>query len=413
MEQPKERSVSLIPVRGEGERLHTVITPISGTHAIRTLYRAAAAFLYAMLCLLCVAVVLLTALITAERIRTPGTALRLAEKAFLGSAYFEIEEMITDSGENLPWSQDRAAEAPDVLDPLEKLPLSKGGTTEDTDGKAGDVPSYPIVQADLSATDPLHTLTNETAYDPDTKALLTAHLPFENFAAWQEEYGTDAPYILILHTHGTEAYTPEGADSYTAADSFRSSDTAENVVAVGTAMAEVFDAAGIPALHCTVMFDEESYTSAYSRAAAAIRAYLEEYPSIRIILDVHRDSIVRADMTRVQPVTEIGRAEYAQCMLVVGTDAHGGDFPGWRNNLNFALKVQSALTAYSDSIARAVNLRGATFNEQYCSGSLLVEIGSCGNTLSQAKRTGALLALSIANTVTDGTCTLSPSDIAG
>ena len=39
---------------------------------------------------------------------------------------------------------------------------------------------------------------------------------------------------------------------------------------------------------------------------------------------------------------------------------------------------------------------GAAFNQQYTKGSLLLEIGSCGNTLDEAKRAGKLAAQAIA-----------------
>ena len=178
-------------------------------------------------------------------------------------------------------------------------------------------------------------------------------------------------------------------------------------------MAETFRKAGIPVLHCTEMFDAESYQESYSRAAKAIRAYLEQYPSIQIVLDVHRDSIIRADMTRLQPVTEIDGEEYAQFMIVTGTDFKGADHPRWRDNLNFALKIQQNLVQRTASFARSINLRGAAFNEQYRTGSLLLEVGSCGNTLMQAKRAGVLAAIAISDVVTKGGCVVEVRDILG
>ena len=95
---------------------------------------------------------------------------------------------------------------------------------------------YPIEAADLSCPD-LFTFSNETTYSPDGAALLAAPLPFEDFAEWQKLYGgTEEPYILILHTHGTESYAEEGQAVYTSEESFRTTDIGGNVVAVGAVM---------------------------------------------------------------------------------------------------------------------------------------------------------------------------------
>lgn len=258
---------------------------------------------------------------------------------------------------------------------------------------------YPIERADLAGSGDVHTLFNETAYSPDTSRLLEEALPFLSLPEFFAAYGTDAPYILILHTHGTEGFAPEGAEFYTPEDPFRSQDPEKTVVAVGAAMAEVFENAGITVLHCTEMFDRDSYRDSYTRSAAAVRDYLTKYPSIQIVLDVHRDSVIRSDKTKIRPVTAVDGADTAQFMLVVGTDAKGADHPDWQDNLNFALKIQENLSERAPRFARSVNLRGAAFNQQYRPGSLLLEVGSCGNTLAEAKRAAQLAAQGILSVI--------------
>ena len=79
-------------------------------------------------------------------------------------------------------------------------------------------------------------------------------------------------------------------------------------------------------------------------------------------------------------------------MTVVGTDELGANHPNWTQNLNLAVKLQYLLNSDYKDFARPINLRGAGFNEQYPSGSLILEIGSCTNTLSEAKTAGKLTA---------------------
>lgn len=364
-------------------------------------------FVCAVFCILTVTVAGINLAVLAGRTSTDAIALRLANRTLLGLGTLTIR-----------------APGADTL-PLPPVDLSDNGTADAPDNVSDDTPPdstaaeetpsipadrYPIAEADVSSED-IHTLFNETTYQPDTAALLAAALPFPVFPLNNAGGGTEEPYILILHTHGTEAFSPEGSDTYAKEDTFRSANTEENIVAVGAVMADTFREAGIPVLHCTEMFDRESYQDSYSRAAAAIRAYLLEYPSIQIVLDVHRDSIIRADMTKIRPVTTVDGASVAQFMIVAGTDFKGANHPDWEKNLSFALKIQENLTARAERFTRAINLRGAGFNQQYTHGSLLLEVGSCGNTLTEAKRAGALAAIAIADVVTDGNCTLTLSDI--
>ena len=95
---------------------------------------------------------------------------------------------------------------------------------------------------------------------------------------------TDSPCVLILHTHSTEAYREE--------DGYRSSDPENNIIAVGAQIAEVLNRAGIPTIHDTTPYDEiAGYDEAYEQAARGIAAYLDKYPSIQVVIDVHRDAV--------------------------------------------------------------------------------------------------------------------------
>jgi len=246
---------------------------------------------------------------------------------------------------------------------------------------------YPIMEKDLSSTD-VHSLSNQTSFSPDTEALLAE-------AVSDSDVVTDYS-VLIVHTHGTESFVDENAVTYDESTQFRTTDTSKNVVAVGDAVAEVLTEAGISVIHCREMFDMESYVDSYSRCAAAVVGYLEENPSIKYVLDIHRDAIFTEDSTLISPVGEDGTA---QVMLVLGTSEMGADFPDWKDNLSFALRVQvNAVNKYPD-LMRSINLRGPSFNEQLADRFLLVEIGSAGNTLSSSIEAGKRFAEAFAKTV--------------
>ena len=195
----------------------------------------------------------------------------------------------------------------------------------------------------------------------------------------------EGPQILIIHTHGSEAYTPTAADPYEPSDPYRTTDCTKNVVMVGEEMAMTFRAHGFRVLHDTNLYDYPSYNGAYERSKAAVEQWLAEYPSISIVLDVHRDALSAEDGTPYRLITtEVGK-QAAQVMLVVGTNGGGSSHTNWKKNLSFALFLQQKMVKGFDHLARPIVLRSASFNQQLCvPGYLLVEVGGHGNTLADA-----------------------------
>ena len=92
------------------------------------------------------------------------------------------------------------------------------------------------------------------------------------------------------------------------------------------------------------MYDYPDYNSSYDKAFYGIRAMLKKYPSIQIVLDIHRGSMYQKDGSRIKPVTKIGDKKIAQIQIVTGCeDGNVTDFPYWEKNLTFALNLQKKL----------------------------------------------------------------------
>lgn len=209
------------------------------------------------------------------------------------------------------------------------------------------------------------------------------------------------PLVLVLHTHATECYTEEGVSSYDPDTSFRSSDPQKNMVAVGKVFTDTLELNGIPTIHCQVLHDEESYNASYTRSLESVKYYLNKYPSIKYVFDLHRDAIIRENGDLIKTECTVDSYTSAQMMSVVGTNALGADHPNWHDNMTLAIKLQSALISEYPDLTRPVNIRGASFNQQYAPGSLLFEIGSCGNTLDEAKRCAVYLAEALSDIIKD------------
>ncbi|MCD8085460.1 MAG: stage II sporulation protein P [Clostridiales bacterium] len=212
----------------------------------------------------------------------------------------------------------------------------------------------------------------------DISALLSGEMPLKLQSA---EAG---PQILIMHTHTTEAYAMSGDDVYNETDTSRTTDENYNMVRIGEEMKAVFEACGLSVIHDITTYDYPSYNGSYGRSLAGIQAYLEEYPTIAVVLDVHRDALIGSDGTAYATTTEIGGESVAQVMLVVGTNDSGLEHPNWTDNMAVAVRLQAAMVALSPGLARDIDLRSQRFNQHLTTGSVLVEVGTSGNTLQEA-----------------------------
>ena len=226
-------------------------------------------------------------------------------------------------------------------------------------------------------------------------------------ALWQEEldlgWTEEAPQVLIYHTHGTEAYAMAGSDIYEESDTARTTDTRYNMVRVGDELAAALKARGISVVHDRTLYDYPVYNNSYARSLEGVTGYLEQYPSIRVVLDVHRDALEAADGTIYKTVAEVEGQTAAQVLVVVGTDIAGQEHPDWRRNLRFALAVQRQLDADWPTLARPVTVRSYRYNQQVLPGALLIEVGTHGNTLEEALYSARLLGQSLAAVLTEET----------
>ncbi len=227
-------------------------------------------------------------------------------------------------------------------------------------------------------------LNNQTTYSIDINEMLNAPLGIDMSQA--------GPKILILHTHATEAFSPDGAETYAVGTSDRSQDTTQNVVRVGAEMAQVFQENGIEVLHDKKLHDYPSYNGSYENSLATAQWYTNRYPSIQMVLDVHRDAIVYDDGTKAKVVTEINGKRASQVMLVVGTDYSGLTHPNWRKNMQLAVQLQRYTVQKYPYLMRSVNLRKERFNGHTTNGSMILEIGTSGNSLEESVYSGRLMA---------------------
>ena len=111
--------------------------------------------------------------------------------------------------------------------------------------------------------------------------------------------------------------------------------------------------------------------------------YLKDYPSIKLVLDIHRDAL-GADGVVYKTMAEEDGVVSSQIMLLVGTDESGLEHPNWRQNLAAALYLQNAVHAQNPTLMRPISLVRERYNQHLSPGFIIMEVGSNGNTLQEA-----------------------------
>ncbi|HHV65121.1 MAG TPA: stage II sporulation protein P [Peptococcaceae bacterium] len=176
----------------------------------------------------------------------------------------------------------------------------------------------------------------------------------------------------VYHTHNAESYAGDGG-----VDRVKGGQKGE-VMEVGELLVEALKQEGINAVHSPTIHDEiydKSYDNSYQTAVQM----LEENPTIRLLLDIHRDGIP----TQVGKSTVIiDNKEVAKIMIVIGQKN-----PHWEKNNQIAQDlIKLAEEKYPGLFSTKIRYASeARYNQHLTNGALLLEIGSQLNTLEEAK----------------------------
>lgn len=286
---------------------------------------------------------------------------------------FDTEYPETIISEYSPIFEGTTSDAPPAEGDIEEE-QKDNGDEENTEQVNQEEPSLPDKTA-ICAANGLK-VNNATDFDVDVDAMCAEEIALSA--------DTSEPLVLIVHTHTTECYNGDEMSGETE----RNTDDTLNVVAVGEEIKTVLAENGINAVHDTTYHDYPSYQGAYSRTLTTIENQLKANPSIKIVLDIHRDAFIYPDGSKLSVSYDDRGEKTAQVMLVVGTNSMGLWHDNWRENLKFAAKIQNAAEIMYPGLMRPINLRTERFNEHMTLGSLIWEVGSNGNSLEEAKRGG-------------------------
>ena len=345
-----------------------------------------AAVLFAALCIFARSAALVLAAFLAAPVPAAQTLLHLGQQAVESRAAAASAESVPEDV-----SAPSPAQEADVpvqtgveqyfvaLQPDEARPADAGTVTEQQFGHGSGEKYIPCGAGSIKNN------TRQTAADIAAEA--AQPLPFAI------EKDSAAPQVLIMHTHATEDYRLSAGLWFTPGDGARSTDRSINMCAVGRVMADTLNAAGICTLHDETLNDYPSYTGSYANSRAVVQQYLAQYPSIKVVLDVHRDAIERENGTRCAPVCTIDGRQAAQVMIICGCDnGTTVSLPNYRLNLRFAAAWETAMEGLYPGFTRPVLFSYRFYNQDLTPGSLLIEIGGHGNNLNEALYAGQLAA---------------------
>ena len=303
-----------------------------------------------------------------------AAALTIGEAPLLLAARPAVAELWSREEEPPP-----ADETGDIVEPVEETPL------EAPEAPDNGVPARTLVPTGTAG----YTVCGRTYISNSTDYTLAVQDLQQPFSAVLTGEG---PQVLILHTHGSEGYTPAPGEEVVWSGNYRTTDTRYNVVRVGDEIARVLGEAGISVLHDRTLYDYPSYNEAYDRSLAAVQTYLAQYPSIQFVLDVHRDAIEDAEGNQYKVVSAVEEGTAAQMTLVVGSDGSGLSHPNWMDNLRLAVALQEETLREYPTLMRPMLLRNSRYNQHVAPGALLLEVGAAGNAPEEAVLAGQLFA---------------------
>lgn len=264
-----------------------------------------------------------------------------------------------------------------VPDDIKKL-IQKAQDNESDDKKDGSIVEHFYDKSSANTSYQNILVRNASDKSIDIKSVLSQmpDLKIEN--------KSEEPSILVFHTHTTESYQILDRDFYAVGYTSRNTNLSLNMVRVGNEIVSQLQNAGFKVIHDTNIYDLK-YNGAYERSGAAIDEYLKKYPSIKVILDIHRDAIQDNSGTKTKPVATINGKKAAQIMIISGCEGDGvTGFPDWKYNLRFAMQLQKKCNDMYPGLTRPLLFDNRRYNMYKSHNSLLVEVGSDANTLDEA-----------------------------
>jgi len=206
----------------------------------------------------------------------------------------------------------------------------------------------------------------------------------------KEEYIGDGTVLVgIYNSHTAESYA-------TGTDGASMAGKRGGVYQVGKVLAQCLEEKGIGVVLSQNIHDYPDWSKSYANSLVTAKKLLEDYPTIKILVDVHRDANLEKD----QVTTKINGKSAARIMLVVGSNVRA-THPNWQQNKAFAEDLGAKINELYPNLLREVRVQNGRYNQHVMNHAILIEVGADQNTLEEALYSGELLADVLASVLQD------------
>ncbi|MHB1125810.1 MAG: stage II sporulation protein P [Bacillota bacterium] len=291
------------------------------------------------------------------------------------------------------------------------LPVAFSGNMSDTYHRPGDMvqsAAYAIARVDVQ--DPRSLLNSQlpvlanaissnpvesqTLEDENTDSGLEGPQLFDT-PSYEPEDPAEAssvnqgPLVAIYNTHNAESYIPSGG---------KDKDEGQNggVVKLASGIARTLEEHySVPTVQSETIHDYPSFPMSYQNSAKTVQEILRKNPSVKIVMDIHRDAGIDK-----KQVIKVDEREAAKILFIVGSDTRL-DHPNWKKNWDFARQVAAKMDSLYPGLSKGVRVQSGRYNQNLHPRAILVEVGSAYNSLEEAAYTGELLARVISEVLKD------------
>ena len=277
---------------------------------------------------------------------------------------------------------------PDNIGGLDLLTMAKKLVSTVTDINLNQMES--ILEAQFLGSDfelPAHM--TERAPDP---ALLDIEVqPQIEVAA--DIFSGDKPLIAIYHTHSSEAY--HGRNEHLKGEAFYAGDycwgETKGVISVGDQLAKILaEEYKIPVVHSRKIHDYPVFRDAYTNSKLTLTNILREYPSVEMVIDLHRDGLARPPEEVI--TTTVAGERLARVAIIVGRGQKGFMNSHWQQNEAFAKQLHQTMEDMYPGLSRGVLIKDWPYNQELHPRAVLLEVGDHFNTRTEALKAAHLVA---------------------
>jgi stage II sporulation protein P len=243
-------------------------------------------------------------------------------------------------------------------------------------------------------------LTPSSMEEPVNYQQMPLPVPVEQTANQITDISNDnSPEVFIYHTHTTESYIPVCGKDHLV-------NQRGDVVKTGNYLKQILeDKYRIKCVHSDNIHDQYPFRDSYKRSQVTLINYLKQFPNTKIVLDLHRDATPGLVNSRM-----IKGVKSSTIVTVIGSDKMGLPHPHWKENLEFAKKLNENMDLFYPGLSNGIITSEARYNQHLHTHAIIIEFGDQYSTSEEVNRAveffAEVLAITLQKDTSPGVTTL-------